>query len=272
MSPHIFATGADGFIGRALARATTVIPVPREDAAQFIKARAVKGDSLVHLAWPNLGAAGSSGGSAQGDDGWEAYRAASIALRETATGAGVRFIGIGSGVEGYLDGGALDEPYLTYAQRKAELHAALEGNDLSWLRLHFLFGPGEPARRIVPSAIRAAQAGTELICGARDRRRHWLHVDDLAAGLARFAADPKAGTWDVAGPRALSFDELFALVAEAVGKPVTLAANPGRPADARLSQIAPTRLAPVLPSGAGEVANLLARLIEYASSIDGRER
>src|SRR5690606_3022135 len=148
----------------------------------------------------------------------------SIRLRQACDLRGITFVGIGTGIEA-CDETQLREPYLTYARRKTDLRTALEdgvASPLSWARLHFLFGMGESPDRLVPAAIRAAIRGTPFACAARDRRRHWLAVDDVAAALQAFALRPLPGVWDIAGRAAHSFDALFALIGEAVGRPVQL--------------------------------------------------
>lgn len=273
----IFLTGAAGFIARAVRRraevepgALEVIPVPRADAARFIRAHAPERQgpsALLHLAWPGMRAASSGAGAASEDErSWQGFVDWSQGLRDACADTGTPFIGVGSGVEAYaFPNSGLDEPYLGYARRKAALREAL-GDDTSWLRLHFIFGRHEFSHRVVPSAIRAALAGAELVSNSRDRRRHWLHVDDAAAAMVAFAADPKPGIWDIAGDEAISYDELFALVEQAVGQPLRLSYTNAKTADGDLKLIAPTNPAPVLAPGAGSPANLLARLTEYANS------
>lgn len=273
----IFLTGAAGFIARAVRRRAEldpggleVIPVPRADGARFIRAHAPEREgrsALLHLAWPGMRQASSNaGGAAEDQQVWDGFVDWSKALRDACAETGTPFIGVGSGVEAYAyPNSGLDEPYLSYARRKDALREAL-GPEASWLRLHFIFGPHEFSHRVVPSAIRAALAGAELVSNSRDRRRHWLHVDDAAAGMCAFAADPKPGVWDIAGAEAVSYDQLFALVERAVGQPLKLSYTDAKTADGDLKLVAPTNPAPVLAPDAGTPANLLARLTEYADS------
>lgn len=249
-----------------------VILVPRTDAPEFLRREFANlgGEaSLIHLAWPDMRAASSDGGGTAVDDGgWRQFVAWSVEVREACAEAGIPFVGIGSGVEPYAEPGSdLGEPYLTYAQRKSELRSALSppgAPEISWVRLHFIFGPHEFPHRIVPSAIRAALEGAELVCNSRDRRRHWLHVDDIATNLCAFAATPKPGVWDITGPKAVSYNELFAMVEKAVGRPLKLAYAQSRTPDGQLKLVAPTNLALNLPQPARRADDLLVRLTEYA--------
>jgi nucleoside-diphosphate-sugar epimerase len=278
LATTIFITGAGGFVGRALVRAgeqagARIVPLARDRAAEQVRRSGSDEDTLLHLAWPDLRST-SSGASGPADDGksWPAFVDWSTGLRQACAETGVRFVGIGSGVEAYLEpGSGLGEPYLGYGRRKTELRMALGVvGEVSWVRLHFLFGPYEAAHRIVPSAIRAALKGTEFACGDRDRRRCWLHVDDMAAALCGFAAEPRPGIWDIAGRKPISFDELFALVEAAVGRPLRLAAGERSTADGRLKLIEPTNLAPNLLNSAGLPTNLQDRLAGYAQWIRGQ--
>lgn len=278
MPSQIFLTGAGGFIGRALGRLADptlrVVAIPRDAAPERLVAQRGGGSAaLVHLAWPDLRASSSGGGGGAAPEVWSRFVEWSLALRQACAEADIDFIGVGSGVEAYVGDPALADPYLAYARRKADLRAALESlGEIAWVRLHFIFGPGEHPGRIVPAAIRAALSGEEFACGSPDRRRCWLDVDALAQALAGFAAVPRPGTWDICGREPISFAELLALVERAVGRPLKLAKAPAETADGRLKLIAPTRLAPNLPSEAGRPANLLASLLRYSEWIAAGSR
>jgi len=66
-------------------------------------------------------------------------------------------------------------------------------------------------------------AGGQLFFPYRPARIAWLHPGELAAVLAALlsAEELQAGTVDVTGPAALSFDELAAAVGAALGREVT---------------------------------------------------
>jgi nucleoside-diphosphate-sugar epimerase len=210
-------------------------------------------------------------------DGWREFLEWSLSLRAVAAELGAWFIGIGSGLEAcdIGPGASLVEPYLSYVRHKSALMAALLSagpSRMSWVRLHFMFGPFERSSRIVPSAIRACVDGTEFGCGRRDRRRRWLPVDDVARLLGDFAAAPVAGEWDIAGRQDLSFDELLSLVARAVGKPLRFSPIEPGTADAQLLLVAPANLSPLVPESAGRPESLLAGLRDYATWIAANRR
>ena len=179
---------------------------------------------------------------------------------------------MGSGVETYADHPGLKEPYKAYARHKVELKEALRAEnpeDVTWLRLHFMFGPGERSSRVIPAAIRAALAGDEFICGSLDRRRRWLHVDDQADYLARFLRRPHEGDWDIAGRHDVSFRDLLTLVGRATGRKLRVKESDAPAPDSELPVIVPERMASVVPADAGEAATLLERLKEYSAQLIG---
>ena len=147
-------TGSSGFVGSSLQRSLVdwqVVSVGRGDPIP-------SGDSsqpaiVVHAAWP-------AGDTAS----WAPFRDWSLRLGTSAAERGAWFVGLGSGLEAHAAHPGLKEPYSSYALRKLELRERLVEMDperFAWIRLHFMFGPGERPCRIIPSAIRAALKGEE---------------------------------------------------------------------------------------------------------------
>lgn len=258
----IFLTGSSGLVGSSLQRrligdeSFCVVPVERSAP---IPAGGSPRDIVVHAAWPSNDAAS-----------WKPFRDWSLDLRRRAVDGGAWFVALGSGVEAHPD--KLKEPYLSYAGRKLELRTALADVDdslLSWLRLHFMFGPGEQLSRLVPAAIRAGLAKETFICGSLDRCRRWLHVEDQADYLAKFFRAPQPGEWDIAGRHDVSFRDLLGLVGCAIDRDLQLQESDVAAPDSALSVIAPERMAAVVPEDAGDRAALLGRLKEYAAQLAG---
>jgi nucleoside-diphosphate-sugar epimerase len=273
----LFLTGANGFVGAAINRNASgflVTPLARNcDAARLFR-DAPAGSVLIHAAWPSPPSAGIQASHADANNqAWSTFRRWSADLRRAAIENGVWFIGVGSGVERYADDPRLAEPYLTYAKQKRALRdelAAPDPSTFSWLRLHFLFGPYENPKRIIPSAIAACRAGETLACGSLERQRRWLHVDDCADMIARFAASPETGDWDIAGREEISFRQLLDMVSKACGRPLAISPDSPIAADAALTKISPTTMAPIVPRDAGRTDNLLARMTEYVHWLDNR--
>lgn len=234
-----------------------VVPIARGHVIPSGKSPSI----VVHAAWPSNDPAS-----------WAPFRDWSLSLRESSANRGARFVALGSGVEACADHPGLKEPYRTYAQRKLELRQALRAQNpeaVTWLRLHFLFGPGERPSRLVPAAIRAALAGDEFICGSLERRRRWLHVDDQADYLGRFLRSPQEGDWDIAGRHDVSFRDLLVLVGRATGRKLQVKESDAPAPDSELPVIVPERMASVVPADAGEPATLLQRLKEYSAQLVG---
>jgi nucleoside-diphosphate-sugar epimerase len=213
---------------------------------------------VVHSAWP--GADPSS---------WDPFRDWSLRLRSDAADRGAWFVGIGSGLEAHAGHAELKEPYKTYALQKVELRealAALTAQEFAWIRLHFMFGPGERPTRVVPAAIRAALTGEEFVCGSLERRRRWLHVDDQADYLARFLEAPQAGNFDISGRNDVSFRDLLTLIEHAVGHSLRLRESDAPAPDSSLKTIVAEKILPAVPADAGSQNQLSERLSEYAKT------
>ena len=231
-----------------------VVPVARGEEIP-------RGDSwepaiVVHSAWP------------PGDPAaWAPFREWTLQLRASAADCGAWFVGLGSGLEAHADNPGLKEPYKSYAQRKLELReelARLEEERLAWIRLHFMFGPGERPSRVIPAAIRAGLTGEIFVCGSLDRQRRWLHVDDQADYLGKFLEAPEAGLWDIAGQQPVSFRDMLSLVEHAVGRKLQVHESDELAPDSEISAISPKRMARVVPADAGTLGALSIRLREYA--------
>lgn len=256
----VFLTGSSGLVGSSLQRRLAdfqVVPIRRGEEIP-------PGDSsrpaiIVHSAWP-----------AHDPDSWAPFRDWSLRLRTSAAERGAWFVGIGSGLEAHAAHPGLKEPYSSYTVRKLELRerlGALEPDRFTWIRLHFMFGPGERSERVIPAAIRAALADEELVCGSLDRRRRWLHVDDQADYLGEFLKAPQTGDFDIAGRESVSFRDLLTLVEHAVGRRLRLQESDSPAPDSSLKTIVPERLASVVPAAAGTRNQLSKRLRDYAKAI-----
>jgi nucleoside-diphosphate-sugar epimerase len=89
------------------------------------------------------------------------------------------------------------DPYgATKAAGGALLRArAVEAGLPCWyLRLATMYGPGDDAQKLLPSAIAAARAGRPFETSGGEQVREWLHVEDaVEALLAAATAPPRAG-------------------------------------------------------------------------------
>ncbi len=105
------------------------------------------------------------------------------------------------------------------------------------LRAFQVYGPLDHPGRLVPSALRAARAGTPLPLTGAGLRRDWVYVDDVVEACVRVAgADhlPAGQVLNVGTGRQVSNEELVAEVERVSGRPVRVAvgSHPGRAWDA----------------------------------------
>src|ERR687895_80246 len=81
-------------------------------------------------------------------------------------------------------------PATLYGAAKHGLHCvaarfAEQANfELAWGRIFFVYGPGEPENRLVPSVGRALLAGKPVPITRGDQVRDFMHVADVAAAFA----------------------------------------------------------------------------------------
>lgn len=282
--PPVLVSGVRGFIGqRILTQArlvgTPTQPVLRESlAVQLSEVRHIWPHdpvNLLVLSWPRLDRyAARSNTPSEPDSEWHQFTSWLAGLAAAAAAHDVTVWGAGSGVEALSEHGTgcLGEPYRTYVRRKAEARAILEqqrGLRANWLRFHFLFGPGEPAGRLIPAALTAGATGTALRLGGLERRRHWLHVDDAVNMVLDAIRDGASGGWDVAGPATVSFRELCDVVEDVAGRPLLLVEPDRVPADADCPLVPAERPLHSVDKNLGSREYLRDRLDRYRQYLAG---
>ena len=232
---RILVTGAGGFAGRHVtaalrARGHEVVPARPHDLleaagrAALIAARPA--EVLIHLAWVT-----------EHREFWSsplnaAWEVASADLFERFYAAGGRrIVGIGSCAEYDWRGDAkkLREdaplaPHTAYGAAKVRTCEALmaaaarHGASAAWGRVFFLYGPGEPAGRLIPLMIRAARTGEPLDCGPAAAERDFWDVRNLGAAIAALATGDIEGPVNLASGEATRFDRIGALIEGALGR------------------------------------------------------
>lgn len=238
---RIGVTGAGGFLGRAILRASSDDSVmtfasDRSQPDAPWSAASLDGlDALVHVA-----AAGTRGGTRTWDACVGPNVAGCLALVRAAIAAGVpRIVTIGTMMEyggrGSLPGSVLDDaqPYLEterceprepygatkLAGAELALTAAREaGVALVHLRLCALYGPDGPEGDLFTSLLNLASEGGTLDVSPGAQVREWLHVDDAAAAVRAALEGPATvSIVNVSSGQPLSVGELIVRVVEIGG-------------------------------------------------------
>lgn len=245
---RILVTGASGFIGRQAVAAlvsggaevhgvSSRAPGPAEPGvtwhqADLLKAadrellvRQLAPSHLLHLAW--YAVPGRFWTAAEN----LVWLEASLGLlRVFVEAGGRRVVGAGSCAEYDWTAGWCDEretpcrPATLYGAAKHALHTVLDafarqhGVSSAWGRIFFLYGPGEPAGRLVSSVASSLAAGRPVPCSDGLQHRDFLHVADVGDALAALLLSPVTGAVNVASGQAIAVRDVVARLAEIAGR------------------------------------------------------
>ena len=171
--------------------------------------------------------------------------AATTFLAWTLAEAGCsRFCSLGTCFEYDLSVGELDEaspekPDTLYAASKLATSAALarlsEAMDFSfaWLRLFYLYGPGEDSRRLVASVTRTLLEGKIAKTTEGKQVRDFLHVDDVASAVIAIALSNIKGVVNIGSGRPVAVRDVVLQIARCLDAEdrLQLGALPQRPGD-----------------------------------------
>jgi nucleoside-diphosphate-sugar epimerase len=245
---RVLVTGASGFIGRHVAgelarrgdevHATTHATSVNLDAVSWHRCdlldplatdtlmRHVAPQQLVHLAW-----------YAKPRVCWEspanmAWTEASLRLLAAfAACGGRRAVCVGSVFEyDWSDGRCREDstplrPATLYGTCKAALSTVLNaaspalGIECAWARVFWLYGPHEPANRLVSSVITALLAGQRVEVTAGTQRRDYMHVGDVAAALVALLDSGVTGAVNIGSGVAVPVHSIFDALGRQLGRP-----------------------------------------------------
>lgn len=257
---RILVIGASGFLGgacvRALrARGKTVIeavsgraPHPGARTVDLLDEAAVRAlladarpSGLLHAAWrPVRGDVMNATGNLD-------WLKASLTLVQAFYDAGgSRAAAIGSSAEydwsyGVCRAGITPmRPQTIYGAAKHALYVALtayaERQRLSfvWPRIFFVYGPGEHETRLAASVAKALLEGRPAECTHGRQVRDYLHVDDVAEGIAAAMLSDLQGEIDIASGAPLPVRELVLEIARQLKREdlIRLGARPSPAHDA----------------------------------------
>jgi nucleoside-diphosphate-sugar epimerase len=237
-------TGATGFVGRHVLDALIetgfdVVAAHRGEPGaaharvQWVRADLTERESaralvdaaqathLVHLGWRAV-----SGDVANARDNID-WLGHSLALtRDFVDAGGRRIIGCGSCFEYDWSGGICHEdktplaPATFYGAAKHALHVALAGLakqariECVWARIFFVYGPHEHPNRLVAAVINALSEGRPAETTHGRQIRDYVHVDDVARGIAALARADVQGAFNIASGATMTLKDIVYAIAD----------------------------------------------------------
>lgn len=239
----ILITGASGFLGRQIleralqaggyeitaVRKGSGAPVggvawrvcdlrDEENARGLI--REIHPDIVVHAAW--IATPGIYNQAPENED-W--LRAGAALADEFGRQGGRHFIGIGTCAEyGPSDAPCREDetpvaPNTLYGRCKAGMHAALMtaaeayGFTANWARVFVPYGPGDDARRLIPSVAASLKRGEKIETTHGKQQRDFIHVRDIADLVLRMIEAPQNGAYNIGSGQAVAVGEVISFIA-----------------------------------------------------------
>lgn len=119
------------------------------------------------------------------------------------------------------------------AREILESFCAQKSISFAWTRLFYLYGPGEPRQRLVPSVILALIAGQPARCTSGEQIRDYLHVDDVAAAIWSVAQSDVTGAVNIGSGEPVRVRTIVETIAEILHREdqVMLGALPADPSE-----------------------------------------
>lgn len=246
----IFVTGGDGFVGRAavpelLERGHEVLVLTRGDARGARRdtgaVQRIQGDlrdaagvaaalethrpeALVHLAWEGLPDYSLGTSLRNLEYGVRLFRAAAQAGCSSmiATGSCWEYASRrGRLSEGDPLGAAEPFPAIKNALRFiGEATARQHGGRFYWLRLFFVYGPGQRPGSLIPHVVDALMSGRQPTLQSPGNRHDFVFVGDVARAVADVVERRPADTvYNVGSGEATPVAQVVRLVHQALGRP-----------------------------------------------------
>jgi nucleoside-diphosphate-sugar epimerase len=257
----VLLTGATGFVGRhtldvLLSKGVEVVASTRagqerkHDGLRWVVAdlsdptslrrlvREARATHLVHLGWRAV-----YGDVSNSRENIEWLRHSLLLASEFIDAGGSRIVGCGSCFEYDWSFGVCKEdttplvPVTLYGASKNALRQALEGLTrqakigLGWARVFFVYGHDENPSRLVAAVISSLLAGQPAETSHGRQIRDYLHVDDVAAGLATLTFSSADGAFNIASGGTMTLNDIILEAANQIGRPdlVRLGARPAQP-------------------------------------------
>lgn len=152
-------------------------------------------------------------------------------LKAFADHGGQRVAGVGSCAEYDWSDGHCSElttplkPGTTYGECKHALQILLAAFSrqaklsAAWGRLFFLYGPGEPAARLVPSVIQSILQEQPALCTHGRQIRDFLYVQDAAEALVALMDSNIEGPVNIASGKPVSVAAVIREIADQLERP-----------------------------------------------------
>lgn len=233
---RILVTGGSGFIG------SNTIPVLRErgfdvvapsssemnilDATSVTRVmREISPSHVLHFSWI------ATPGVYQESPENESWKNASIHLfREAIANGATRIVGAGSCFEyTWPDAPCMEDSTPTnsastfYGRCKNACREELmtlakeHGISAAWGRIFFLYGPGEPEKKLIASVITTLLKGETAQCTHGRQVRDFSYVKDVATGFAALCDSDVRGAVNIASGEAVTLKELIMTAARIIG-------------------------------------------------------
>jgi UDP-glucuronate decarboxylase len=170
----------------------------------------------------------------------------SLALAKALANGGCRrFVGIGSCFEYDYEYGYLSEnltplkPRTLYAVSKDATRSLLESfcpdvqMSFAWVRIFYVYGPGEQEMRLVPSVILSLMKGITAKCTEGLQVRDYLCVEDVASALVAVAQSGFEGAVNIGSGEPVTVRSIVQILGEALGRTdlIALGAMKSNPVD-----------------------------------------
>ena len=191
-----------------------------KEKQSWLKACCKDTHTIIHSAWVS-----DPGENIQSYENIEAM-IGTLNLAKAASETGVKkFVGLGTCYE-YEES---DEPLtidseLTpktlYGSAKASTFLTLtqffklSGIQFLWPRIFFLYGEGEPDRRLIPHVRKKLSLREEIELSSGEQIRDYMDVTEASEKIVSFSLDAKEGPINICSGKAISIRELVENIAE----------------------------------------------------------